>query len=414
MRPDLRLSPLPVHAEAARAGARPTSRFLRALPPMLQPIRVRALLFGTLLAAALVAGPVAARDLIVRTEAGSVKLTEVASGLQNPWSLAFLPDGRMLVTERPGRLRIVGRDGSVSAPIDGVPEVHARGQGGLLDVALSPNFADDKLIVFSYAEPTAGGARTAVARARLDAEGLRLEEVRRIFAQNEDPSGNHHWGSRLVFAPDGTLFITLGDRFHSRERAQALDSHLGKVVRIAIDGSVPADNPLIGRSDARPEIWSWGHRNVQGAALHPQTGELWTHEHGPQGGDEINRTRAGLNYGWPEVTYGREYVTGRKIGEGEAREGVEPPVLQFTPSIAPSGMAFYTGDVFPQWKGNLFVGALKFQLVARVVLEGDRVVHEERLFAELGRRIRDVRQGPDGHLWLVDETEGRILRLDPA
>ena len=414
MRPDLRLSPLPVHAEAARAGARPTSRFLRALPPMLQPIRVRALLFGTLLAAAFLAGPVAARDLIVRTETGSVKLTEVASGLQNPWALAFLPDGRMLVTERPGRLRIVGRDGSVSAPIDGVPEVHARGQGGLLDVALSPNFADDKLIVFSYAEPTAGGARTAVARARLDAEGLRLEEVRRIFAQNEDPSGNHHWGSRLVFARDGTLFITLGDRFHSRERAQALDSHLGKVVRIAIDGSVPADNPLAGRSDARPEIWSWGHRNVQGAALHPQTGELWTHEHGPQGGDEINRTRAGLNYGWPEVTYGREYVTGRKIGAGEAREGVEPPVLQFTPSIAPSGMAFYTGDVFPQWKGNLFVGALKFQLVARVVLEGDRVVHEERLFTELGRRIRDVRQGPDGHLWLLDETEGRILRLDPA
>ncbi len=377
-------------------------------------MRLRALLFGTLLAAALVAGPVAARDLIVRTEAGSVKLTEVASGLQNPWSLAFLPDGRMLVTERPGRLRIVGRDGSVSAPIDGVPEVHARGQGGLLDVAVSPNFADDKLIVFSYAEPTAGGARTAVARARLDAEGLQLEDVRRIFAQNEDPSGNHHWGSRLVFARDGTLFVTLGDRFHSRDRAQALDSHLGKVVRIAMDGSVPADNPLTGRADARPEIWSWGHRNVQGAALHPQTGELWTHEHGPQGGDEINRTRAGLNYGWPEVTYGREYVTGRKIGEGEAREGVEPPVLQFTPSIAPSGMAFYTGDVFPQWKGNLFVGALKFQLVARLVLDGDRVVHEERLFTELGRRIRDVRQGPDGHLWLLDETEGRILRLDPA
>ena len=414
MRPALRLSPQLAHAEAARSSARSVPRFFPALPARLQSMRLRELLFGTLLAATLVAGPVAARDLIVRTEAGSVKLTEVASGLQNPWSLAFLPDGRMLVTERAGRLRIVGRDGSVSAPIDAVPEVHARGQGGLLDVALSPNFADDKLIVFSYAEPTAGGARTAVARARLDAEGLRLEEVRRIFAQNEDPSGNHHWGSRLVFARDGTLFITLGDRFHSRERAQALDSHLGKVVRIAIDGSVPADNPLAGRSDARPEIWSWGHRNVQGAALHPQTGELWTHEHGPQGGDEINRTRAGLNYGWPEVTYGREYVTGRKIGEGEAREGVEPPVLQFTPSIAPSGMAFYTGDVFPQWKGNLFVGALKFQLVARVVLEGDRVVLEERLFAELGRRIRDVRQGPDGHLWLVDDTEGRILRLDPA
>jgi glucose/arabinose dehydrogenase len=414
MRPALRLSPQFVLAEAARSGARSAPLSLQALPARLQSIRLRTLLFGTLLAATLVAGPVAARDLIVRTEAGSVKLTEVASGLQNPWSLAFLPDGRMLVTERAGRLRIVGRDGSVSAPIAGVPEVHARGQGGLLDVAVSPNFADDKLIVFSYAEPTAGGARTAVARARLDAEGLRLEDVRRIFAQNEDPSGNHHWGSRLVFAPDGTLFVTLGDRFHPRERAQALDSHIGKVVRITMDGSAPADNPLVGRSDARPEIWSWGHRNVQGAALHPQTGELWTHEHGPQGGDEINRTRAGLNYGWPEVTYGREYVTGRKIGEGTAGDGVEPPVLQFTPSIAPSGMAFYTGDVFPQWKGSLFVGALKFQLVARLVLDGDRVVHEERILTELGRRIRDVRQGPEGHLWLLDETEGRILRLDPA
>lgn len=414
MRPVLRLSPQCARAEAAQSSARSAPRFLHALRSTRLPSPLRSLLFGTLLTATLVAGPVAARDLIVRTEAGSVKLTEVASGLQNPWSLAFLPDGRMLVTERPGQMRIVDRDGSVSAPIAGVPEVHARGQGGLLDLAVSPSFATDKLIVFSYAEPTAGGARTAVARARLDADGLRLEDVRRIFAQNEDPSGSHHWGSRLVFARDGTLFITLGDRFHSRERAQALDSHLGKVVRIALDGSVPADNPLVGRSDARPEIWSWGHRNVQGAALHPQTGELWTHEHGPQGGDEINRTRAGLNYGWPEVTYGREYVTGRKIGEGETRAGVEPPVLQFTPSIAPSGMAFYTGDVFPQWKGNLFVGALKFQLVVRLVLDGDRVVHEERLFTELGRRIRDVRQGPDGHLWLVDETEGRILRLDPA
>ena len=414
MHSDPCLSPRTAHARVAQSGSRSAVRFVQRLRSRLPFIRLRTLMLGSLLATALVAGPALARDLIVRTEAGSVKVTEVASGLQNPWSLAFLPDGRMLVTERPGRLRLVDRDGSVSAPIAGVPEVHARGQGGLLDVAVSPNFADDRLIVFSYAEPTAGGARTAVARARVDPEGLRLEDVRRIFAQNEDPSGSHHWGSRLVFAGDGTLFVTLGDRFHPRERAQALDSHLGKVVRIALDGSVPPDNPLVGRSDARPEIWSWGHRNVQGAALHPQTGELWTHEHGPQGGDEINRTRAGLNYGWPEVTYGREYVTGRKIGEGETRAGVEPPVLQFTPSIAPSGMAFYTGDVFPQWKGNLFVGALKFQLVARLVLDGDRVVHEERLFTELGRRIRDVRQGPDGHLWLLDETQGRILRLDPA
>ncbi|MDX5409334.1 MAG: PQQ-dependent sugar dehydrogenase, partial [Thauera sp.] len=265
-----------------------------------------------------------------------------------------------------------------------------------------------------YAEPTERGARPAVARARLDIEGLRRDPVRRNFAPDEDPSGNHHWGSRLVFAPDGTLFVTLGDRFHPRERAQALDSHLGKVVRITLDGGVPTDNPFATRAGARPEIWSYGHRNVQGAALHPQTGELWTHEHGPQGGDEVNRTRAGLNYGWPEVTYGREYVTGRKIGEAETRADVEPPVLQWTPSIAPSGMAFYSGDVFPAWKGSLFVGSLKFQILARLELDGGRVVHEERLLGELGRRIRDVRQGPDGHLWLVDETEGRILRLDPA
>lgn len=396
-------------AEPAPCRARAAAGFL--IAPRLQ---LRTLLSGALLAASLAALPAAAGELIVRTEAGKVKVTEVAEGLQNPWSLAFLPDGRMLVTERPGRMRVVSGDGSVSAPIAGVPEVHARGQGGLLDVAVGPNFAADRLIVFSYAEPTAGGARTAVASARLDLDGLRLTEVRRIFAQNEDPAGSHHWGSRLVFARDGTLFVTLGDRFHPRERAQALDSHLGKVVRITLDGGVPTDNPFASRAGARPEIWSYGHRNVQGAALHPQTGELWTHEHGPQGGDEINRTRAGLNYGWPAVTYGREYVTGRRIGEAETRSDVEPPVLQWTPSIAPSGMAFYTGDVFPQWKGSLFVGSLKFQLLARLELDGERVVREERLLTELGRRIRDVRQGPDGHLWLVDETEGRILRLDPA
>lgn len=377
--------------------------------------RMRSLMLAAaLISATLVALPVSARDLIVRTEAGNVKVVEVASGLQNPWSLAFLPDGRMLVTERPGRLRLVSAQGTLSAPIEGVPAVHARGQGGLLDVAVGPNFAEDGLIVFAYAEPTERGARTAVARARLDVDGLRLQEVRRIFAQDEDPSGNHHWGARLVFAADGTLFVTLGDRFHPRDRAQALDSHLGKVVRIALDGGVPADNPFASRAGARPEIWSYGHRNVQGAALHPQSGELWTHEHGPQGGDEVNRTRAGLNYGWPEITYGREYVTGRKIGEADARAGVEPPVLQWTPSIAPSGMVFYTGDVFPAWKGSLFVGSLKFQLLARLELDGERVVREERLLTELGRRIRDVRQGPDGHLWLLDETEGRILRLDPA
>ena len=371
-----------------------------------------ALVVGALAAGSTLAPRAAANGMLYPSEAGPLRVTEVARGLESPWALAFLPDGRLLVTERPGRMRIIDTDGRVSEPVAGVPAVHARGQGGLLDVVLGPDFARDRVVVFSYAEPTVRGARTAVARARLDADGLRLDDVQRIFAQDEDPSGNHHWGSRLVFARDGRLFVTLGDRFHHRERAQALDSHLGKVVRIEPDGGVPADNPLAGRADARAEIWSWGHRNVQGAALHPLTGELWTHEHGPQGGDEVNRTLAGRNYGWPEITYGREYVTGRKIGAGSERADVAAPVLQWTPSIAPSGMAFYTGDAFPQWQGNLFVGALKFQLLARLVLDGERVVHEERLLEGLGR-IRDVRQGPDGRLWLLDESAGRVLRIDP-
>ena len=377
--------------------------------------------YGLVSAAAFAAGvfacgPAAAADAVLSTESGQVRLVEVARGLDTPWSMAFLPDGRLLLTERPGRMRLVGTDGTVSAPLAGVPEVHARGQGGLLDVVLSPDFATDRTIVFSFAQPTANGARTAVARARLDAEALKLDEVKVIFAQNEDPSGGHHWGSRLVFDREGRLFITLGDRFHSRDRAQALGSHLGKIVRIELDGGVPGDNPFVkqaaGAPKAQPEIWSWGHRNVQGAALHPLTGELWAHEHGPQGGDELNRVLAGRNYGWPVITFGREYVIGTRIGEGAERADVEPPVRQWTPSIAPSGMAFYTGDVFPQWKGNVFVGALKFQLLARLVLEGGKVVHEERL--DIGKRVRDVRQGPDGHLWLLDESDVRVLRLDPA
>ena len=353
-----------------------------------------------------------AADRVLNSETGPLRVTEVARGLDTPWALAFLPDGRLLVTERPGRMRLVARDGSLSAPIAGVPQVHGRGQGGLLDVALSPDFGTDRTIVFSFAEPTAGGARTAVARARLDLEGLRLEDVKLIFAQNEDPSGSHHWGSRLAFDRAGNLFVTLGDRFNSRDRVQALDSHIGKVVRIRLDGSVPTDNPYVKRDGVRPEVWSYGHRNVQGAALHPVTGELWAHEHGPQGGDELNRVLPGRNYGWPDITYGREYVIGTRIGEGTTRPDVEPPVTQWTPSIAPSGMSFYNGDAFPQWKGNLFVSALKFQLLARLVLDGDKVVHEERI--ELGHRVRDVREGPDGRLWLLDESGGRVLRIDPA
>ncbi|AWI74889.1 oxidoreductase [Parazoarcus communis] len=349
------------------------------------------------------------------TQAASpVRVTVVASGLETPWSLTFLPDGRMLVTERPGRMRIVSPQGTVSAPIAGVPDVHSRGQGGLLDVVLSPAFATDRTIFFSFAQPTRDGARTAVARAVLDSDALKLSEVKIIFAQNESPSGGHHWGSRLVFGRDGNLFVTLGDRYSFRDRAQDLDSHMGKIVRIRPDGSVPPDNPFVGKAGALPEIWSYGHRNVQGAALHPLTGTLWAHEHGPQGGDEINEILPGRNYGWPVITYGREYVIGTRIGEGTERADVEPPRHQWTPSIAPSGMSFYTGNVYPGWQGSLFVGALKFRLLARLSEEGGKVREAERLLEDVGRRIRDVRQGPDGKLWLLEETEGSVLRLDPG
>lgn len=347
------------------------------------------------------------------TPAGTVRVVEVARGLETPWGLAFLPDGRMLVTERAGRMRIVSPSGELSAPLAGVPEVQARGQGGLLDVVLGPDFAADRTVFFSFSQPTASGARTAVARAELDVDGLQLRALKVIFAQKDEPSGNNHWGSRLVFGRDGNLFITLGDRFSYRDRAQDLDSHLGKIVRIRPDGSVPPDNPFVGRAGALPEIWSYGHRNVQGAALHPVTGSLWAHEHGPQGGDEVNEVLAGRNYGWPVITYGREYVVGTRIGEGSERADVEPPRHQWTPSIAPSGMAFYTGNAYPGWSGNLFVGALKFRLLARLT-EQDGEVHEaERLLQDFGKRIRDVRQGPDGKLWLLEETDGAVLRLDP-
>lgn len=342
------------------------------------------------------------------------RVLTVAEGLQIPWSLTFLPDGRMLVSERPGRLRVVAADGSLSAPLEGLPRVHAQGQGGLLDLALSPDFARDRRLFFSYAEPTPRGARTAVASAVLDLDALRLEGLRVIFAQRDDPPGGNHWGARLVFARDGTLFATLGDRYTERARAQSLDNHFGKIVRLRPDGSVPPDNPFVGRAGALPEIWSYGHRNPQGAALHPATGALWTHEHGPQGGDEVNLGVAGGNHGWPVITHGREYGSGRPIGEGSTRADVVPPVHVWTPSIAPSGMAFYTGDEFPAWRGSLFVGALRGQHLARLTLDSARVVAEERLLGELGSRIRDVRQGPDGRLYLLDESRGRVLRLERA
>jgi aldose sugar dehydrogenase len=374
-------------------------------------MRARPLLMAaSLLVAACAATPASGQEF--RSEKARVRLATVADGLDHPWGLAFLPDGRMLVTERAGRVRLIEKDGRLSAPLSGVPEVYARGQGGLLDVALDPHFSETRLVYLSFAEPGDGGAGTAVARGRLGEDGL--EGVAVIFRQMPKVGGANHWGSRLVFARDGTLFVTLGDRFSYRERAQDLGAHLGKIVHINPDGSVPKDNPFVGRAGALPEIWSLGHRNVQGAALHPATGALWEVEHGARGGDEINIPEAGKNYGWPVITYGVDY-SGAKIGEGTAKPGMEQPIYYWDPSIAPSGMAFYTGDKFPAWRGNLFVGALKAQCLVRLELDGARVVKEERLLTGLGERIRDVRQGPDGFLYLLtDASAGRLLRVEPA
>jgi glucose/arabinose dehydrogenase len=331
--------------------------------------------------------------------------------LENPWGLAFLPDGRMLVTERPGRLRIVATDGTLSEPLANVPEVYDRGQGGLLDVTLDPDFASNNTIYISYSEPGDDGAGTAVARARLSDAGLADLSV--IFRQQPKAGTSRHFGSRIVVARDGTLFVTLGDRGLG-EPAQDLQSHIGKIIRINRDGSVPSDNPFVGRDDARPEIWSYGHRNVQGAALDPATGQLWTVEHGAQGGDEINHPEAGKNYGWPVITYGVDY-SGEPIGEGTAKPGMEQPVHYWDPSIAPSGMTFYTGDAFPDWRGDIFVGSLKFAYLARLDIENGKVVREQKLLDDLGQRVRTVRQGPDGNLYLLtDEDESAVLKLAPA
>ncbi|MBN9205464.1 MAG: PQQ-dependent sugar dehydrogenase [Methylibium petroleiphilum] len=349
-----------------------------------------------------------------------LRLTSVAGGLENPWGLVFLPDfekqGRMLVTERPGRLRVVDRDGTMSAPIQGLPPVVARGQGGLLDVALHPGFERNQWVYWSYAEPAPAGQRgnsTAVARGKLDLAALALKDVQVVFRQAPKVDSNAHFGSRLVFAPDGTLFITLGDRYSRRDDAQTLDTHHGKVVRITDDGGVPDDNPFAKRPGALPEIWSYGHRNLQGAALHPTSGALWVHEHGPQGGDELNIATRGANHGWPVITQGREYGTGWKIGDGVARADVVPALTTWVPSIAPSGMAFVGGDRYPAWRGQLLVGALKARGLARLELDGTRVVREHR--HELDLRVRDVRQGPDGLLYVLsdDGSDGRIWRIEP-
>lgn len=344
--------------------------------------------------------------------------TVVASGLVEPWGLALMPDGRWLVTERPGRLRIVTAEGAVSEPVAGLPAVDARGQGGLLDVVIGPDFAEDRMIWWSYAEPrpnagNGGGNATSVARGRLSEDGTRVDNVQVVFRALPAYDGDKHYGSSLAFAPDGTLFVTLGERSDApmRPQAQDLGSHMGKTIRINADGSVPRDNPFVGRDGALPEIWSLGHRNVQGIAIAPD-GAVWTIEHGTRGGDELNLDRAGLNYGWPDVAYGVEY-RGGPINEGvTAREGTEQPVYYWDPVIAPGGMTFYDGAMFPEWRGNLLAAALKEKHIARLVLENGRVVGEERLLTDFGERVRDVAVGPDGAVWAItDEQNGKLVRL---
>jgi len=350
------------------------------------------------------------------SSAGSLSVQTVASGLVHPWSLAFLPDGRMLVTERPGRMRIVTRTGQMSAALGNVPSVYAQSQAGLMDVLLARDFDNTHTIFVCYAEPVDGGGRIAVLHARLiEGETPRLDDTTVIFRQKGPVSRGLNIGCRMVQSPDGNLFVTLGDHFAPKELAQKLDNHIGKIVRITPDGTAPADNPFIGKQDALPEIWAFGLRNAQGLAFNPADGKLWEQEHGPMGGDEINIIEKGRNYGWPRVSYGVNY-DGTPVGNGKATmDGVTDPIWHWTPSIAPSGMAFYTGDLIPGWKGSLFNGALKFELLSRLELKGEKAVKEERLLKNLRERIRDVRQGPDGALYLLtDNSSGRILRIVPA
>ena len=365
---------------------------------------------GALLLAGGGAGPAAA-DGPIASEQATFELVTVAEGLDHPWGIAFLPDGGALITERSGQLRLL-RDGELDpTPIAGVPEVAASGQGGLLDVALHPDFATTRWVYLSYAAPGADGAATAVARARL-ADGA-LEELEVIFRAVPDIRSSKHFGSRLAFDRAGLLYVTAGERGQGA-RAQDLGQHPGSVLRLRDNGGVPDDNPFVGDAGAQPEIYSWGHRNPQGMAVHPETGAIWTQEHGARGGDEVNIVRAGANYGWPVITHGIDY-SGAPIGEGTHKEGMEQPVYYWVPSIAPSGMAFYTGDAFPEWQGDLFVGALRDQLLARLELHGERVVGEERLLKGAIGRIRDVEMGPDGLLYLLtDESDGGLYRLEPA
>lgn len=350
------------------------------------------------------------------TERHDIEMTTIASDLSHPWGIAFLPDGSMLVTERSGTLNHISADGSSRTKLSGTPEVVARSQGGLLDVNVDPNYDENGWVYISYSEPNLDGGEgnsTAVMRGKIDGDQWVDGEV--IFRQAPKYDSGNHFGSRLVFSPEGHLFITLGDRYSRMEDAQTLDNHHGKVIRIWPDGSVPEDNPFVDKEGAKPEIWSYGHRNVQGADINPETGELWTIEHGPQGGDEVNIPQAGKNYGWPVITYGEDYGGGN-IGIGTHKEGLEQPFYYWLPSIATAGATFYDGDVFQQWQGDLFVAALRGMTIARLDLENGRMLHEERLFeGDINFRVRDIEQGPDGLLYILsDQDDGRVIQLAPT
>ncbi|HEU5017859.1 MAG TPA: PQQ-dependent sugar dehydrogenase [Pseudolabrys sp.] len=383
---------------------------------------VATLAIATVLSASIARAGAAAAPKTFPSSAGPLAVETVAGGLVHPWSLAFLPDGRMLVTERPGRMRIVTRGGQLSPPLAGVPKVWVRSQAGLMDVMLDRDFARNGRIYFCYAESYDGGGRIAVARARLelgrgavDRAPSRLTAVRTIFTQKGPPSSGANIGCRLAQGRDGNLFVTMGDHFAYKEMAQKLDNDIGKIIHITPNGEPAPDNPFLHKQGARPEIWAYGVRNAEGLAFDPANGQLWEQEHGPMGGDEINIIRKGANYGWPVVSYGVNY-DGTPVGTGKRHHaGMVDPIWHWTPSIAPSGMAFYTGNLFPDWKGSLFNGALKFEYLSRLALDGDKVAKEERLLHALHNRIRDVRQGPDGALYLLtDEAHGRVLRVAPA
>ena len=355
--------------------------------------------------------PVFSQGPVLQSDKHAFRVVTLVRGLENPWSLAFLPDGRMLITERAGRLRLVGKDLKLDPQaVEGLPKIVVRGQGGLFDVVLHPNYAQNGWIYWAYNEPGPGGWGTALARGKL--VGHRMSQVQVLFSMLPKTRTDQHFGGRIVFDASGLVYLTLGDR-GDMARAQLPGDHAGSVIRLHDDGRVPPDNPFMGQAGARAEKWSLGHRNIQGAALHPQTGQLWTHEHGPQGGDELNVVRAGRNYGWPVITYGVNYGSGTSIGEGPAKPGLEQPIHLWTPSIAPSGLTFVSGNVFPRWRGDLLAGALRGQMLVRLELAGDKVVREERLLVDQVGRIRDVRLGPEGFIYvLTDEPQGALLRLE--